>query len=501
MDHSLLIISKYGLNNTMKKKSIQIKTSEYLLVITLLFTLTDNGFSQNVGIGTTNPQSKLHVVGNTKIDGKILATDSVFANQSIAVGGEISGDSMELHGINYNYKALKIGKTIVGGLDQTFQPSSSSAGIGDNSSAWQSFTAGYTGVLTNVELRFGFVPDPLILRLYNGQGNSGPILFETMWTPGIAGYALSPTINIPLIGNNIYTIVISNSSSRWYKAVNNPYPGGRANSDANHDFIFRTYMAAGNYQETANITIDGDISTVGNVSAASLQLTEGASINKVLLSDTQGNAHWGNLVNQNIAYWLLNSNNDIYNVNTGNVGIGTNTPNAKLHVNTNDNAPFAVSGTNSQVRIVESDNSNKQWKVEVQAGNFSVTENGVSVPLTIEAGAGDNALRITNNGITQVQKIKVGTNGSVFNNIQKGTFLIGPQVNPQPTLEVTRAFPTAFETIPRLNAICRNEAPYSNQFSVTIKSITTTDVTFIIRRLDNAGGWGQQLLLDWWAFQ
>ncbi|HPN68618.1 MAG TPA: hypothetical protein PLZ32_03840, partial [Saprospiraceae bacterium] len=85
----------------MKKKSIQIKTSEYLLVITLLFTLTDIGYSQNVGIGTTNPQSKLHVVGNTKIDGKILATDSVFANQSIAVGGEISGDSMELHGINY----------------------------------------------------------------------------------------------------------------------------------------------------------------------------------------------------------------------------------------------------------------------------------------------------------------------------------------------------------------------------------------------------------------
>ena len=125
MDHSLLIISKYGLNNTMKKKSIQIKTSEYLLVFTLLFTLTDNGFSQNVGIGTTNPQSKLHVVGNTLLEGKMTATDTVFSNGSLEVLGEVSGDSMELHGINYNYKALKIGKTVVGGLDQTFQSSSS----------------------------------------------------------------------------------------------------------------------------------------------------------------------------------------------------------------------------------------------------------------------------------------------------------------------------------------------------------------------------------------
>ncbi|MBK8632414.1 MAG: hypothetical protein IPN72_02155 [Saprospiraceae bacterium] len=484
----------------MKKKSIQIKTSEYLLVITLLFTLTDIGYSQNVGIGTTNPQSKLHVVGNTLLEGKMTATDTVFSNGSLEVLGEVSSDSMELHSVNYNYKALKIGKTVIGGLDQTPQPTSAAAN-NNNDPAWQSFTAGYTAVLTNVELHFGILPDPLVLSIYNGEGLSGPPLTEVLWTPLTTGWVLSPSLNIPLTGNNIYTIAINKASGRWFKSVVNPYSGGRANSDVNHDFNFRTYMAAGNYQETANITIDGDISTVGNVSAASLQLTEGASINKVLLSDTQGNAHWGNLVNQNIAYWLLNSNNDIYNVNTGNVGIGTNTPNAKLHVNTNDNAPFAVSGTNSQVRIVESDNSNKQWKVEVQAGNFSVTENGVSVPLTIEAGAGDNALRITNNGITQVQKIKVGNDGSVFNNIQKGTFLIGPQVNPQPTLEVTRAFPTAFETIPRLNAICRNEAPYSNQFSVTIKSITTTDVTFIIRRLDNAGGWGQQLLLDWWAFQ
>lgn len=458
-------------------------------------------FSQNVGIGTTNPQSKLHVVGNTLLEGKMTATDTVFGNGGLEVLGEVSSDSMELHSVNYDYKALKIGKTVVGGLDQTPSLGSSSSGTEDNGPAWQSFTAGYSAVLTNVGLSFGFVPEPLILSIFNGQGPTGTLLTEVMWTPLTSGWVLSPPLNVPLTGNNIYTIAINKASSWWYKSINNPYSGGRANSDANHDFMFRTFMAAGNYQETANITIDGDINTVGKVTAAALQLTDGAGVNKVLLSDNQGNAQWGNLVNQNIAYWLLNSNNDIYNNNTGNVGIGTPSPNAKLHVNTNDNTPFAVSGTNSQVRIVESDNSDKQWKVEVQAGNFSVTENGVSVPLTIEAGAGDNALRITNNGITQVQKIKVGSNGSVFNNIQRGTFLIGPQTLSQPTLEVTRAFPTAFATIPRLNAICRNEAPFSNQFSVTIKAITTTEVTFIIRRLDNAGGWGQQLLLDWWAFQ
>lgn len=54
--------------------------------------------------------------------------------------------------------------------------------------------------------------------------------------------------------------------------------------------------------------------------------TEGAG--KVLTSDASGLANWQDLPVAN-AYWASNSN-DIYNNNTGNVGIGTSTPNSPL---------------------------------------------------------------------------------------------------------------------------------------------------------------------------
>ena len=68
----------------------------------------------------------------------------------------------------------------------------------------------------------------------------------------------------------------------------------------------------------------------GKTKTTNLQVTNGAAIGKVLTSDAVGNANWADIPTV-AAYWSASGNN-IYNNNTGNVGIGTNNPVARLHV-------------------------------------------------------------------------------------------------------------------------------------------------------------------------
>jgi Chaperone of endosialidase/Head domain of trimeric autotransporter adhesin len=69
---------------------------------------------------------------------------------------------------------------------------------------------------------------------------------------------------------------------------------------------------------------------LGKTKTTNLQVTNGAAVGKVLTSDAVGNANWAD-VTAPAAYWTASGNN-IYNNNTGNVGIGVNNPLAKLHV-------------------------------------------------------------------------------------------------------------------------------------------------------------------------
>ena len=76
----------------------------------------------------------------------------------------------------------------------------------------------------------------------------------------------------------------------------------------------------------------------------------------------------------------------------GNIGIGMNSPSQKLDVS----GRLTLRAVSSQLNIMETDQSDKAWKVEVGDGNLKLTESGVAVPFTIEAGAGNDALYIDN---------------------------------------------------------------------------------------------------------
>jgi hypothetical protein len=110
---------------------------------------------------------------------------------------------------------------------------------------------------------------------------------------------------------------------------------------------------------------------------------------------------------------------------------------------------------------------------------------------------GTNKLDV--NGNTQTDSLQVGS-GTKFSKMQAGTFLAGGGAAQLKV--VTIFFPSAFSTIPKITVTPRNEAGTNNNdvYAVTVRSITATGVVINILRVDVAAGWGQNLQLDWQAW-
>jgi hypothetical protein len=87
---------------------LKIKMRTYLPLIILAFCITQYTLAQNVGIGTTSPQSKLHVVGDVKIT-ENLKIDTV---GSLELGANAMGK--EINAGRIGYKLFSDGLDIVG---------------------------------------------------------------------------------------------------------------------------------------------------------------------------------------------------------------------------------------------------------------------------------------------------------------------------------------------------------------------------------------------------
>ncbi|MEZ4990794.1 MAG: hypothetical protein R2824_10295 [Saprospiraceae bacterium] len=130
----------------------------------------------------------------------------------------------------------------------TFYEDPTNADYDFNNNQWQSFTADKNGYLTNVEIKISVAQYVnCILRVYEGQGTSGTLLYEAnIGNSGIHGWYGStiPYESVAVSAGNEYTInFISPDDFGWYLREGNPYAGGRANYGVNADYQFRTYVS------------------------------------------------------------------------------------------------------------------------------------------------------------------------------------------------------------------------------------------------------------------
>jgi hypothetical protein len=121
---------------------------------------------------------------------------------------------------------------------------------------------------------------------------------------------------------------------------------------------------------------------VGLGGPTALQIPAGAAAGRVLTSDASGNASWQALP-PSASAWAVSGTN-IYNTNTGNVGIGTTTPTAKLDVR----GGMLVDSSSGSLRIGYPSSAN-QWHFNTMNGgaDLQLWENAVNtVRMYFKAG-------------------------------------------------------------------------------------------------------------------
>ena len=129
---------------------------------------------------------------------------------------------------------------------------------------------------------------------------------------------------------------------------------------------------------------------VGLAGPTALQIPAGAGAGRVLTSDAAGNASWADLP-ASASVWAVSGAN-IHNTNTGNVGIGTTTPTAKLDVR----GGMLVDSSSGSLRIGYPSSAN-QWHFNTIGGgaNLQLWENAAGAIRMYFAAGGNIGIGTT----------------------------------------------------------------------------------------------------------
>jgi hypothetical protein len=203
-------------------------------------------------------------------------------------------------------------------------------------------------------------------------------------------------------------------------------------------------------------------------------------------------------------------NGDLVTVTkTGYMGIGTTNPTHKFHTVVDDGAVGLFESKTDQafLRFQTSEGSNNRVEITNRPGGrlslwtagggdvFNITRSG-----NIGIGTTTPAAKLDVIGSIKADSLLLG-NGTPLSKIQSGTASVGNSGTKNKQFTVN--FPVGFSGTPKVIASARAE-PSSNwpdTFAVSTKSISNTQFTVNLIRVDSTTGRGQNLQLDWMAWE
>ncbi len=298
-----------------------------IIFIAILFGIY-NVKAQNIGIGTTTPFFKLHVVGpdagsagNTNVTVEAapgvanasailnLRTSNNIFTDLTRYGGASSSTFMGLNTNNLTRLYNNIGGLVLaaGGKNNLY--------LGTNTLVrMQIDSNGLIGV-NSVPNAFAQISDSTTLQ-------TGFYVQNTRTTTQAEGVVakIQSTIGAAIVGSAAPALEVT----AGYDVGSYGVVGLSGSTGTAGGF----FSLSGNALRAKSLT-GLALSTSGNLRFAGL----GAASGKVLTSDASGNATWQS-PSGGSSPWTVSGNN-IYNSNSGNVGIDTTTPGAKLDVNGN----------------------------------------------------------------------------------------------------------------------------------------------------------------------
>lgn len=339
-------------------------------LILVMSALLQNSKAQNVGIGTSTPKAPFNVAENKTV---LFGADSNgLGNKLIwyAAKGAFRVGNTEVDSWNFN----KIGNFSLAAGRSTTASGESSTAIGAASIATGRISTAMgngTEASGDLSTAFGYksvASGNLSIAAGNGVISSGDNSIAIGYLTTARSFG-----EVTVGANN--TDYSPLGSVGWNSADRLFVVGNGASSIAKSDAM--VILKNGN-TGIGTSTPTEKLEVAGKIKTTNLQITNAAAIGKVLTSDGSGNASWVTPVSTP-AYWTASGNN-IYSSNTGNVGIGTNIPVAKLHIadsNVLFTGPAIVPNTTTYLPPAQGAGTRMMWypqKAAFRVGGITGTQ-------------------------------------------------------------------------------------------------------------------------------
>jgi hypothetical protein len=308
--------------------------------------------SGNVGVGTSSPSDKLHVVGNTNIDaGRINFSNS---GASIFIGNNAGLNDDRTNNQNV-FIGEDAGKSNTTANLNTFV--GHGAGTENTTGTWNTalgqgaFNSNKTG---NDNTAIGRAS---LLSNVTGSDNvavgTGALFSDTNSTGNIA---LGQTALYSHLAGG-YNVVIGKQAG--YNNINGAYNVFIGyNTGSNETGSNKLYI---DNSSTSSPLIYGDFANNSvqindSLKTKYFRMSNGANSGYVLQSDASGNSSWVNPASLSNGNWTTSGSNQ-YSALAGNVGVGTTSPSDKLHIKGNariDSGRLDFRNTGNSIFIGES---------------------------------------------------------------------------------------------------------------------------------------------------